>query len=118
MSKIKRIDVKEFRDKGFLQEANRLFFHPLGLALETIAHWPENVTDDEKTLYKDNPVNHPKAKWTMGGVWDYRNDPEGMLFAEGTIDKERIKSVKALKDSKIEKRAALEECNKSGIQQK
>lgn len=28
--------VKEFREEGYLQEANRQFFHPLGLALEII----------------------------------------------------------------------------------
>ena len=31
---IKRIDIAEFRRLGLLQEANRRFFHPLGLALE------------------------------------------------------------------------------------
>ena len=30
----KYIDIKEFKDKGYLQEVNRRFFHPLGLALE------------------------------------------------------------------------------------
>ncbi len=29
----KYIDIREFVEEGFLQEANRLFFHPLGLAL-------------------------------------------------------------------------------------
>ena len=36
MNDVKRIDIKEFRAKGFLQEVNREFFHPLGLALEVI----------------------------------------------------------------------------------
>ena len=36
MEKIKRIDIKKFAEMGFLQEANRKFFHPLGLALEII----------------------------------------------------------------------------------
>lgn len=31
---INRIDIKEFRELGYLQEVNRLFFHRLGLALE------------------------------------------------------------------------------------
>jgi hypothetical protein len=34
MKKIKKIDIKEFREKGYLQELNRQFLHPLGLALE------------------------------------------------------------------------------------
>jgi len=65
MSKIKRIDIKEFREKGFLQEANRMFFHPLGLALEI------EISDD--------------GTESLGGVWDYRHDPEGMLFSEDAI---------------------------------
>lgn len=31
---IKKIDIKEFRESGYLQELNRTFLHPLGLALE------------------------------------------------------------------------------------
>jgi hypothetical protein len=30
---MKKMDIGEFLEKGYLQEANRLFFHPLGLAL-------------------------------------------------------------------------------------
>lgn len=29
------MDIKEFCDAGYLQEANRRFFHPLGLSLST-----------------------------------------------------------------------------------
>jgi len=60
MEDVKRIDIKEFREKGFLQEANRHFFHPLGLALEII------IEDD--------------GSEKLGGIWDYRDDPEGMFF--------------------------------------
>lgn len=59
---IKRMDITEFRTSGFLQEANRQFFHPLGLALEI-------VIDDD-------------GNERLGGVWDYRDDPEGMVFAD------------------------------------
>lgn len=58
---IKHIDIKEFCEHGYLQEANRRFFHPLGLALE--------VTIDDET-----------GEETLSGVWDYREDPEGMTF--------------------------------------
>jgi hypothetical protein len=40
----KKIDIKEFRAKGFLQEVNRKFFHPLGLALEVKI---DDVTGEE-----------------------------------------------------------------------
>lgn len=61
-NEVKRIDIKEFREMGLLVEVNRTFFHPLGLALEVIV-------DDEGTE-------------KLGGIWDYRDDPEGMLYGE------------------------------------
>lgn len=58
--KIKRIPIKEFREKGYLQELNRKFLHPLGLALEVIQ-------EDDGTE-------------SLGGVWDYRNDMGGIYY--------------------------------------
>lgn len=63
---IKRFDIGEFQRDGYLQEANRQFFHPLGLALEIVI--------------EDDGSRH------LGGVWDYRDDPEGMFFAVAEID--------------------------------
>ena len=85
--KINRMDIKEFREKGFLHEANRLFFHPLGLALEVEI----DTAGNEK----------------LGGIWDYRDDPEGITFAEGCIDQQKIKFVSELKESKIKARSKL-----------
>ena len=82
MSEIKRIDIKEFRTKGFLQEVNRQFFHPLGLALEVII--------DEDT-----------GNETLGGIWDYRDDPEGIFFLDNLINEERIRSIDLLRQSKV-----------------
>jgi hypothetical protein len=62
MSEAPRMDIAEFRAQGFLQEANRLFFHPLGLALFV------EVDDD--------------GNETLGGVYDSRDDDEGFCFAE------------------------------------
>src|SRR4030042_1182881 len=109
-SDIKRMNIKEFKEKGFLQEANRLFFHPLGLALEVISSWPKNVTDDEKKEYK-TPDKHPKAQFKMGGVWDYRDDPEGMLFGDGVINKKKSENIEKLRTSKLPKRVKLTGCN-------
>ncbi len=33
---MKKINIKEFREFGYLQEVNRRFLHPLGLALEVV----------------------------------------------------------------------------------
>lgn len=70
MSEINRIDIKEFREKGYLQEVNRRFLHPLGLALEI-------VIDDD-------------GNEKLGGIWDYRDDTEGIYFDIQNSDTERI----------------------------
>ena len=57
---VKRIDIAEFREFGYLQELNRGFLHPHGLALEVIV-------DDDGTE-------------RLGGVWDYRDDAEGIRY--------------------------------------
>lgn len=62
-AKIKRMSIKEFRKKGYLQELNRRFLHPLGMALEVII---DEETKEEK----------------LGGVWDFQDDPEGIYFSE------------------------------------
>lgn len=54
--KIKRIDIKEFREEGFLQEVNRQFFHPLGLALEVL------IDDEEGMFFADNMIDEDKIK--------------------------------------------------------
>jgi len=66
---VNRIHIIEFLERGYLQEVNRQFFHPLGLALEV-------DTDD-----MGKPIS-------LGGVWDYRDDPEGINFLPGGFDKE------------------------------
>ena len=81
MDNIKRIPIKEFREKGYLQEVNRLFFHQLGLALEVVV---DEETGDER----------------LGGVWDYRDDPEGIGFGGKCISKKKAQHVAALSESK------------------
>lgn len=68
---VKEMSVKEFREKGYLQEVNRKFFHPLGLALEVV-------------LNKDGSES-------LGKIWDDREDNMGMVFSE--VDKEKIRFV-------------------------
>jgi hypothetical protein len=63
------INLKEFVDHGYLHEINRQFFHPLGLALSI------QVDDD--------------GAHSVAGIWDYRDDPEGMIFSEETLDPDK-----------------------------
>jgi len=69
---IKKMNIKKFRELGYLQEANRQFFHPLGLALEILI--------DDKT-----------GEESLGGIWDYRNDPEGILFTDCILSQDNAK---------------------------
>lgn len=81
---IKRIDIKEFREFGWVQEINRLMLHPAGLALEV------NVDDD--------------GNETLGGVWDYREDAEGVLYSDGVMNSDKAERVAEAMCSKAEHR--------------
>ena len=72
-----RMSVKEFHERGFLQELNRLFLHPLGLAIEV-------VIDNETGVV------------AFGGIWQ-TDDPEGIVFE--TIDADKVKRVRELSES-------------------
>jgi len=85
MSDIKRMDIKEFRESGLLAELNRTFLHPLGLALEVII---DDETGEEK----------------LGGVWDYRDDPEGILYGKELFPTEKIKKAQEFIKQKHEQR--------------
>lgn len=65
--KIKKISdaAKFLLDTGLLFEVNRKVLHPFGLALEVSI----DIKDDE-------------AKVSFGKLWDYRDDPEGMLYGD------------------------------------
>jgi len=85
--KINYITVEEFREKGYLQELNRRFLHPLGLAL--------SINIDE------NGVE------TFGDIWNYRGDDEGIYYDLLNSDDERINKFKENAqyiDSEFEKR--------------
>ena len=122
MGEVEHIDIKEFQQLGFLQEANRQS-HPHGLALE-ITTW----RDDEDYVFpmtyvgldatavaavrallageavdqevRDKIVQAVEAgeqfqpgSCYISGVWDYRDDPEGIVFgsvAMATARSERI----------------------------
>ncbi len=59
---MKRLTPAQFRAEGYLQEVNRVFLHPLGLALEVV------FGEDGREVF--------------GEVWDERDDPEGIVFAD------------------------------------
>jgi len=87
---IKRMNAAEFRNLGLLMEVNRMFLHPRGLALEIV------VEED--------------GSMRFGEVWDYRDDPEGIAFADDRWfddDNLRAEYVEALYQHKLEVRQKL-----------
>ncbi len=84
---IKRIDIAEFRRLGCISEINRRFLHPLGLALEVVVE--KNGSE------------------RLGGVWDYRDDPEGVLF--GSEELAEVGEKAARLDAEWEARRAARE---------
>lgn len=71
---MKYIDIKEFKDSGFLQEVNRQFLHPFGMALEV------HVKSD--------------GSYELSGIQDFRDDVEGVVFnMDNLIVMENIKRV-------------------------
>lgn len=85
---IKRMGIKEFQEMGLLAEVNRTFFHPLGLALE--------VTLDGET-----------GELKLGGIWDYRDDPEGMLFGVKNFPAEKCKKAQKFIEEKHKQRQSV-----------
>lgn len=100
---IKYLDTKVFCDDGYLQEVNRRFFHPCGLALEVTEYFEDDSPEHHEELEKDYkkradelqeklpnvPREHleavvrelnPPGTQYISGVWDYRDDPEGITF--------------------------------------
>jgi hypothetical protein len=67
--------LKEFVDFGYLHELNRQFLHPLGLAISVMED------SDDGTVVFDT-------------IW-HTSDPDGMIFAEAVLDKEKTKRVMA-----------------------
>lgn len=67
------MSLKEFRDSGFLQEVNRRFFHPAGLAMGV--YWNENDIENSDGFDTEN------AEPLGIVIYDWRDDPEGIIFA-------------------------------------
>lgn len=79
---IKKIPIKEFREIGFLQEVNRQFLHPHGLALQV------TIDDD--------------GNESLDGIWDYREDPVGIIYDLKNSDNERIQNFVSKRDNVLE----------------
>ena len=70
---LKYMDLDEFVSGGYLLEVNRQFFHPLGLGLEV------RTAPDGKVVL-------------ISGIWDCRDDPEGIIFGDDVLDSDTVKT--------------------------
>jgi len=64
------VNIKEFVEKGYLQEVNRNFFHPLGMAITV------TILDN--------------GDFKLVGIQDNRDKKEGMIFDLENSDQKRI----------------------------
>ncbi len=82
---MRNVNPVQFAKHGFLQEANRLFFHPLGLCLG---------------------ITYQQDEWgnLYGGTFsveDLLDDPEGVLFTEtNPPEKQKAERVEAIRRAK------------------
>ncbi|HRW20620.1 MAG TPA: hypothetical protein P5509_01470 [Bacteroidales bacterium] len=92
MKEVKTIEGEELREKGYLQEVNRRFFHPLGLALSMI-------------------IDKEKKNAVAFQIIDCRDDEEGIYYAlhdpeySDAERLERFNNNKKFIDNEIAKRA-------------
>ena len=69
-------DMEAFSDEGLLQEANRLFFHPVGFALAMVCDEENPDEPAQLRLYKtDDPEG-----FTFGDMLDPRKTESANVF--------------------------------------
>lgn len=92
MNDIKTMNLDEFVKLGLLQEVNRRFFHPMGLALSVVSEMD-------------------RSKCVFGDIWDYRDDPEGIIFGDEVSRDEEFKQKAETIDKMLEEKRATREKN-------
>lgn len=118
---VPRMPIREFMDDGYLQEVNRRLLHPCGLALEVlVAQEPTAVirltegglqalrdmieyvlSEDpsrEAALHEleerlDEAEQLDPGDAFLSGIWDCRDDAEGVIFGPGVIDEAKARKV-------------------------
>lgn len=100
--------VEEFQQEGYLQEVNRTFLHPLGLALEVRSGY---IREGVKALLESNGVGFGEDavdnimtfirlagldQMHIGGLWEARDDPEGWVFNSPGPDADKARHIQEL----------------------
>lgn len=95
-------DIKKFQEEGGLLEANRKFFHPVGMALAVSPGWgpdeidqliPLGVNDNTKEIIRtvlNNFVHQAGLDRMHFSSLFYTDDAEGIYFAWEDMDSETL----------------------------
>lgn len=83
--KPKYLTAQQVRELGILQEVNRQFFHPLGLALDVLVDPSTGETTG------------------LGGVQDHRDSNGGVIFPPELLNTDKAKTVREMlaKNAKV-----------------
>ena len=68
----KEMTAREFKESGLLQEVNRRFLHPMGVCLSVV---------------------EVEGEMELGPIFDYRDDPLGIIFDESLISQDKALAV-------------------------
>lgn len=94
---MKYMTVKQFIERGYLQELNRLFLHPMGLSLQVEA----NVSAEGVVDAGDD------TQYGTFAIQDCQDDPEGVCFGDLTAREAALaQSLKNLRLSRMPDRLA------------
>lgn len=96
------LDPQEFIDTGYLQEVNRQFLHPLGLALEV----SKSIRVSDPRINNGEPAEIQGRFVFFVRVWDYREDAEGIRYEGGLPDPAKAAAVEAILEERVAGREA------------
>ena len=88
---MKYMDIEEFMNLGYLHEVNRQFLHPLGMALVVGCDTAEDTGEQV-------------GPWRITGIWDARDDPEGFIFVDETLEPDKARRVQEEWDERANER--------------
>lgn len=139
MSQVDIFPLDELENSGILQEVNRNFFHPIGLALAITepdtdldlinftgktesgvevsgnVFWPKGETFNFPGLTDLKVTTLPCI---LGPILSSGDDPEGFSFEEGTLDQSKAFNVRKIRDRKSGPRTLLFGSTIQGIPRK
>jgi hypothetical protein len=92
MAEPRRVAPREFRERGYLHEVNRLVLHPLGLTLAVALEECPFCEHEEHKADCGMCDEHGLVE-RLGVVWDHRDSPEGIYLGTDALSPEKAQAV-------------------------